>query len=81
MTSSNSRLVGSSVQVRRAGRRRAGCCDSVWIRRPGGPLSRSQLPQSGDLGAVTEPGVSPVALDITDPERVAQAARHLAAGR
>jgi hypothetical protein len=39
------------------------------------------LPQSGDLGAVTEPGVSPVALDITDPEPVAQAARHLAAGR
>jgi NAD(P)-dependent dehydrogenase (short-subunit alcohol dehydrogenase family) len=31
-----------------------------------------------DPGAVTEPGVSPVALDITDPERVAQAARQCA---
>ena len=31
-----------------------------------------------DPGAVTEPGVSPVALDITDPERVAQAARRCA---
>jgi NAD(P)-dependent dehydrogenase (short-subunit alcohol dehydrogenase family) len=31
-----------------------------------------------DAGAVTEPGVSPVALDITDPERVAQAARQCA---
>jgi NAD(P)-dependent dehydrogenase (short-subunit alcohol dehydrogenase family) len=32
-----------------------------------------------DPGAVTEPGVSPVALDITDPERVTQAARQCAA--
>jgi NAD(P)-dependent dehydrogenase (short-subunit alcohol dehydrogenase family) len=31
-----------------------------------------------DPGAVTEPGVSPVALDITDPGRVAQAARQCA---
>jgi NAD(P)-dependent dehydrogenase (short-subunit alcohol dehydrogenase family) len=31
-----------------------------------------------DPGAVTEPGVSPVALDITDPERVARAARQCA---
>ena len=31
-----------------------------------------------DPGAVTEPGVSPVALDITDPEHVAQAARQCA---
>ena len=31
-----------------------------------------------DPGAVTEPGVSPVPLDITDPERVAQAARQCA---
>jgi NAD(P)-dependent dehydrogenase (short-subunit alcohol dehydrogenase family) len=31
-----------------------------------------------DPGAVTEPGVSPVALDITDPECVAQAARQCA---
>jgi NAD(P)-dependent dehydrogenase (short-subunit alcohol dehydrogenase family) len=31
-----------------------------------------------DPGAVTEPGVSPVALDITDPVRVAQAARQCA---
>jgi NAD(P)-dependent dehydrogenase (short-subunit alcohol dehydrogenase family) len=27
-----------------------------------------------DPGAVTEPGVTPLALDITDPERVAQVA-------
>jgi hypothetical protein len=31
-----------------------------------------------DPGAVTEPGVSPVALDIADPGRVAQAARQCA---
>jgi NAD(P)-dependent dehydrogenase (short-subunit alcohol dehydrogenase family) len=31
-----------------------------------------------DPGAITEPGVSPVALDITDPVRVAQAARQCA---
>jgi NAD(P)-dependent dehydrogenase (short-subunit alcohol dehydrogenase family) len=31
-----------------------------------------------DPGAVTEPGVSPVALDITDPVRVARAARQCA---
>lgn len=31
-----------------------------------------------DPGAVTEPGVTPIALDITDPERVAQVAQQCA---